>query len=60
MLKAGVAYGFWADIAAAPADYGALTISSVIQNPIPGTTGHEISGGVFIGAVYWFVYLRQR
>jgi len=37
---------------------GALTISSVILNSIPGTNGRNIGDGVFIGAVYWFVYLR--
>ena len=43
-----------------PTDYGALTISSVILNLIPVTVGNVIGGGVLVGAVYWFVYLRQR
>lgn len=60
MIKAGASDGFWADIAAAPADYGTLTISSVILNLIPVTIGNVIGGGVLVGAIYWFVYLRHR
>ena len=58
VFKAGAGDGFWADIAATPADYNALNISSVIPNSIPGTIGRDIGGGVSIRAVYWFVYLR--
>ena len=60
MIKAGAPDGFWADIAASPADYGTLTISSVILNLIPVTIGNVIGGGVLVGAIYWFVYLRHR
>ena len=60
MIKAGAGDGFWADIGAAPADYDALTISGVILNLVPVTIGNIIGGSVLVGAVYWFVYLRQR
>ncbi|MDA0231136.1 MAG: formate/nitrite transporter family protein, partial [Proteobacteria bacterium] len=60
MIKAGAPDSFWADIAATPADYGALTISSVILNLIPVTIGNVIGGGLLVGAVYWFIYLRHR
>jgi formate transporter len=60
MIKAGAPDGFWADIGAQPAIYDALTFSAVILNLVPVTIGNVISGGVLVGAVYWFVYLRRR
>ncbi len=60
MIKSGAPDGFWADIGAQSADYGGLTIESVILNLVPVTIGNVIGGGVLVGAVYWFVYLRRR
>ncbi len=60
MIKAGAGDGFWADIAAQPANYDALTVSGMILNLVPVTIGNIIGGGVLVGAVYWFVYLRPR
>ncbi len=60
MIKAGAADSFWVNIAAAPADYGALTFSGMILNLVPVTIGNIIGGSVLVGAVYWFVYLRHR
>ena len=60
MIKSGDGDGFWADIAAQSTDYGGLTVASVILNLVPVTIGNVIGGGVLVGAVYWFVYLRHR
>jgi formate transporter len=60
MIKGGAGADFWAAIAAQPADYGGLTIAGVILNLVPVTIGNVIGGGVLVGAVYWFVYLRHR
>jgi len=60
LIKAGAPADFWQAIAAAPADYPELTLAAAAMNLIPVTIGNLIGGGVLVGAVYWFVYLRQR
>lgn len=37
-----------------------LTLSGFIQNMIPVTIGNIIGGMVMVGAVYWFLYLREH
>ena len=32
----------------------------VVDNLVPVTIGNVIGGGLMVGAVYWFVYLRKR
>jgi formate transporter len=40
-------------------DFGGLTVAGfLIKNLLPVTIGNLIGGGVLIGMVYWFVYLR--
>ena len=34
--------------------------SFLLDNLLPVTIGNVIGGGVLVGAVYWFVYLRRR
>ncbi len=42
-------------------DLSQLTIGGfLLQNLLPVTLGNIIGGGVLVGLVYWFVYLRQR
>lgn len=31
----------------------------IIQNLIPATLGNIVGGGVFVGAAYWFMFLRE-
>ncbi len=41
-------------------DLSKLTISGfLIHNLLPVTLGNIIGGGFFVGAIYWFVYLRR-
>jgi formate/nitrite transporter len=49
-------------IAAASApDLSQLTMSGLLlKNLLPVTLGNMIGGGVLVGLVYWFIYLRKR
>lgn len=44
--------------AAAGASYDALTWTAFALNLVPVTLGNIVGGGVLVGAVYWFIYLR--
>jgi len=59
-IKAWGPVDLWAQLASAPADYGALTWSAFFVSLIPVTIGNIIGGGGLVGAVYWFIYLRKR
>ncbi len=37
-----------------------LTLGGLAMNLIPVTVGNMIGGGLLVGVVYWFVYLRNR
>lgn len=42
-------------------DIGNLSVASFLfHNLLPVTIGNIIGGGFFVGAVYWFVYLRRE
>jgi formate transporter len=49
---------FWAAIDHVPGDFPNLTVEGFVANLIPVTIGNVIGGGVMVGVVYWFVYLR--
>jgi formate transporter len=36
-----------------------LNLSGLFKNLIPVTLGNMIGGGVFVGLVYWYIYLRE-
>lgn len=55
---------FWTDLEAltgrAADSYASLTWSGfLLDNLLPVTLGNIVGGGVLVGAVYWFVYLRR-
>lgn len=50
----------WSALATTPAELGGLTLGGLVANLVPVTIGNVIGGGVLVGAVYWFVYLRTR
>jgi formate transporter len=60
MIKAWEGEPFWRAIGASPKDYPGLTLMAALGNIAPVTIGNIIGGGVLVGAVYWFVYLRNR
>ncbi|CAM9357762.1 unnamed protein product [Phaeothamnion confervicola] len=51
---------FWTAIQQSPASYEALSWGAFFSNLAPVTIGNVIGGGMFVGAVYWFIYLRSR
>ena len=59
LIKGWAPESFWHSIGSGPAQYEALTWVSLLTNLVPVTIGNVIGGGVLVGAVYWFVYLRE-
>jgi formate transporter len=49
-----------AKLRANPADLPGLDVSGLLANLVPVTIGNVIGGGILVGAIYWFVYLRTR
>jgi formate/nitrite transporter len=50
---------FWSAIGQDPAAFAGIGWDALAQNLIPVTIGNVLGGGVLVGAVYWFVYLRK-
>ena len=51
---------FWQAAGQAPADHAALSWRAfLVDNLVPVTLGNLIGGGILVGLVYWFVYLRR-
>jgi formate transporter len=52
---------FWTMIGRSAQDYANLTWTAFLyRNLLPVTIGNIIGGGLMVGAVYWFIYLRPR
>ena len=60
LIKWFAADGFWAAAQLAPVQFAGLTIAGFLHNLVPVTLGNMVGGGGLVGAVYWFVYLRER
>jgi len=61
LIKNGAPDTFWKMINKTPADFPALTWNGFfINNLLPVTIGNIIGGGIMVGLVYWFVYLRGQ
>lgn len=59
LIKGGAPAAFWESISAAPADFAGLTWGNFfLHNLLPVTIGNIIGGGLMVGLVYWFIYLR--
>jgi formate/nitrite transporter FocA (FNT family) len=58
LIKQWAPASFWTSIGQTPASYEELTWASLVGNLVPVTIGNIIGGGVLVGVVYWFVYLR--
>lgn len=48
----------FSDVALAPAP-ASLGFGGLVANLIPVTLGNIVGGGVLVGLVYWFIYLRK-
>jgi formate transporter len=60
LIKYLAPQSFWSAIARTPDSFPSLTIGGMFSNLVPVTIGNMIGGGVLVGAVYWFAYLRNR
>ena len=59
-IKAGAPDSFWTR-SARRRRFPALTWENFfVGNLLPVTIGNIIGGSIMVGAVYWFVYLRQK
>lgn len=59
-VKAFAPAALTAQLGSSAADYAALTWPAFFLSLVPVTIGNIIGGGVLVGGVYWFVYLRAR
>lgn len=59
-LKAWAPPTLWAQIGGTASDYAGLTWWAFFASLVPVTLGNIVGGGVLVGGVYWFVYLRSR
>lgn len=59
-IKAWAGPEFWAAIGQDAGAYLGLTIASTLHNIVVATIGNLLGGSLMVGAIYWFVYLRQR
>jgi formate/nitrite transporter len=60
LVKDWAPAAFWTAIGEDRASFAALDAMALLSNLVPVTLGNLIGGGVLVGAVYWFVYLRRR
>ena len=60
LMKSWGPAGMWTQIGLGPADFAALTWTAFFASLVPVTIGNIIGGGVLVGGVYWFIYLRDR
>ncbi len=59
-IKTGADEPFWSAIGKTAGDYPDLTWAGFFVNNLPPVTlGNIVGGSVLVGAVYWFVYLRN-
>ena len=61
LIKLGAPDNFWLILDKTPVDFADLTwVNFLIGNLLPVTIGNIIGGAVFVGAIYWIIYLRKR
>ncbi|MSP44180.1 MAG: formate transporter FocA [Alphaproteobacteria bacterium] len=58
LIKFGATAAFWSAIGQSPGSFDTLGWAGLLTNLVSVTIGNVIGGGVLVGAVYWFVYLR--
>lgn len=59
LVKTFAPDSFWTSIGQTPAAFPDVTWTAFIGNLVPVTIGNIIGGGVFVGAVYWLIYIRH-
>jgi formate transporter len=59
-ILAGAEPSFWVATGFQPDQFLDLTVGNfLLKNLLPVTIGNIIGGTIMVGAVYWFVYLRE-
>lgn len=58
LIEAWAPAELWSQVSIAASDLALLSWSNFFWSLVPVTIGNVIGGGVLVGAVYWFVYLR--
>jgi len=59
LIQIGATDSFWTSIGSSSETFAGITWSAfLMRNLLPVTIGNVIGGGVFVGAVYWFIFLR--
>jgi formate transporter len=51
---------FWTTVGGEADAFADVTWTAFVGNLVPVTIGNAIGGGLFVGAVYWLVYVRQE
>jgi formate transporter len=59
-LKCLAGADFWSAIGRLPGDFSALTLGGFAHNLFAVSIGNVIGGGLLVGAVYWFIFLRPQ
>jgi formate transporter len=58
-IKSGGDAAFWGSVGKTAVEYTHLTWGNFfLANLLPVTVGNIIGGGLMVGLVYWFIYLR--
>jgi formate transporter FocA len=61
MVKATAPAAFWTKAGIDAAAYSDLTVGAFfVNNLIPVTLGNMIGGVLFVGVVYWLIYMRKK
>ncbi|MCC2652613.1 MAG: focA [Thermomicrobiales bacterium] len=58
LIKTWAPTTLWSQVTVSVSDLSTLTWPNFLWSLVPVTIGNVIGGGVLVGAVYWFVYLR--
>ncbi len=56
LIRWGAPAGFWADLGTQPPE---ITWAGLAGNLGAVTLGNAVGGALFVGAAYWFIYLRK-
>jgi formate transporter len=59
MIKNFAPASYWLQIGFTPADFPKITLENfLVSNLLPVTIGNIIGGTLFVGLIYWFIYVR--
>ncbi len=59
LIRHGAGAEFWTMAGTTAGAYPAIGFGGLLANLVPVTLGNIVGGGVLVGLVYWFIYLRR-